>query len=103
MKETVHKISNKPCLYSHFGLCNPCPNIINKCPTSEGKKELRQKYLENIKMIKRILDRKILSLNKILTHKIQILSLKEDFEEAAKVYEKLKRLEYITEPKYDYK
>ena len=48
-----HKLGKRPCLYSHIGLCDPCPNEIVQ---STQYLVLRKKYLKNIRSIKSILD-----------------------------------------------
>ena len=44
-----HKVGKRPCLYSHIGLCSPCPNEIVH---STKYLILRKKYLKNIKLYK---------------------------------------------------
>lgn len=90
-----HKIGKKPCLYSQIGLCNPCPNeIVN----STQYLVLRRTYLRNIKHIRTILDGEIGKVKKNLEREMKGYSNKEDFENAVLVRNKIKMLEYITNP-----
>jgi excinuclease ABC subunit C len=93
-----HKIGKRPCLYSHIGLCNPCPNEIEQIVNSEKQMVLRKQYLRNLGHIKSILDGRI---NKVMTglnRKMTEASNAQNFEEAAEIRNKIQRLEYITRP-----
>ncbi len=86
-----HKIGKRACLYSHLGLCNPCPNEIKT--NSEAKK-----YKKNISMIRKILSGKIRSVQKNLENEMTELSRLQKFEGALAIRDKLKKIEYITQP-----
>jgi excinuclease ABC subunit C len=90
-----HKVSKRACLYSHIGLCNPCPNEIVH---STEYSVLRKKYLKNIRNIKAILDGKIDKVSKGLEKEMVDFSKTEKYEEAAKVRNQIEHLEYITRP-----
>jgi excinuclease ABC subunit C len=94
-----HKIGKKPCLYSHIGLCNPCPNTIESIKNEVEKDILTKKYKNNIKNIKLILSRKFNLLRKVLDKKMINFSKEERFEEASCVRDQIKALDYITQPK----
>lgn len=98
-----HKIGMKPCLYSHLGLCNPCPNaiLVNSASDDTVKKVLRLKYLQNIKHIKLVLSRKFSIVRKQLENKMNHLSKEQKYEEAVLVRDKIKMLDYITQEKTD--
>ena len=54
-----HKLGKRACIYSHIGLCNPCPNeIVHNTERVHHfvDKVLRTIYLKNIRSIKSILD-----------------------------------------------
>lgn len=86
-----HRLSKKPCLYSHLGLCNPCPNTgLN-----------RKKYLKNIRNIKLVLSRKFNIVRKSLEKEMSELSKQQKYEEAVILREKMKALDYITQDKID--
>ncbi len=93
-----HKLGTRGCLYSHIGLCNPCPSEINKIKNEKEKAKLMQIYKSNIRNIKSILDGKIGKLFKDLTKKMEMASKGERFEEAGELRDQIKRLEYITRP-----
>lgn len=91
-----HKLSSRACLYSHIGLCSPCPNEIEK---SEDKELLKKKYLRNIRKIKSILSGNIDSVKKELTKEMESLSKKQMYEQASRVRDQIQKLEYITQPR----
>lgn len=93
-----HKISKKPCLYSHLGLCNPCPNEIVQ---SAEYLVLRKAYLNNIRNIKLVLSRKFNVVRKSLENEMNQLSNNLKYEEAAIIREKIRTLDYITQEKID--
>lgn len=93
-----HKVGKRPCLYSHIGLCNPCPNEIEKEKNEEIKKSLRGRYLRNIRMVKKVLSRRIDTVKRELEKNMRTLSEREKFEEALVLREQLERLDYITQP-----
>jgi excinuclease ABC subunit C len=93
-----HKIGIRGCLYSHIGLCNPCPSEVTKLQDQQLKVNLRKTYLKNIRKIKSILDGKIENVRKELEREMDEFAKIEDYEEALKVRDQIKRLEYITQP-----
>lgn len=90
-----HKISKRACLYSHIGLCNPCPNIIEESPE---KDLLIKKYSKNIRHIRSILDGNIDKVVRNIKTEMEINAKSENFEEAARLRNKINQLEYITRP-----
>lgn len=93
-----HKIGKRACLYSHIGLCNPCPSEISNNQDPIIKQCQIKKYKQNIKNIKSILDGKIDKATKDLEKEMNSFSKKEDFENAALVRNQLANLKYITRP-----
>jgi len=89
-----HKIGKKPCLYSHLGLCNPCPNKI----LSDKDKKI---YRNNIRNIKLVLSRKFNVVRKSLETEMNELSKKQNYEQAMIVRERIKTLDYITQERID--
>lgn len=89
-----HKIGKKACLYSHLGLCNPCPNTIK---TDEDSK----KYKNNIRNIKLVLSRKFNTVRKSLEKEMNLLSKQLKYEEAKAVRDKIKTLDYITQERIE--
>lgn len=46
------------CFYTHLGLCNPCPSLIEKLPTTQERKLLTAAYRRNISRICNVLSGK---------------------------------------------
>ncbi len=93
-----HKVGVRACLYSHIGLCNPCPSEIEDNSNKKVSSMLRKKYLKNIRNIKKILDGKIESVVGKLTKEMFLYSKSQNYEEAGELREQIKKLEYITRP-----
>jgi excinuclease ABC subunit C len=93
-----HKLGKRPCLYSHIGLCNPCPSEMAGIKNDELRIKNEKRYKQNIKNIKSILDGKIDKLSKNIEKEMNLASKKEDFEEALKLRNQIEQLEYITRP-----
>lgn len=94
-----HKIGKKPCLYSHIGRCNPCPNLITGINDSVYKEELTKKYRRNIRNIKLVLSRKFNVVRNSLEKEMLTYSKEMAFEEARMVRDRIKTLDYITQEK----
>ena len=45
------RLTKRPCLYSHLGLCAPCPNKINGVSDLDSRLELTKKYKSSIRKI----------------------------------------------------
>lgn len=90
--------TKKPCLYSHIGLCIPCPGYISNVGDTEKQNELKKEYKRNIRQIIDLLSGKSSVLKKQLEKEMKSLSRLEDFEKAKEVRDQLARLEYITSP-----
>jgi len=93
-----HKLGKRGCLYSHIGLCNPCPSEIEGIKNNELRIKLREQYLKNIRRIKAILSGKFGRVRDELEKEMEILSKSEKFEEAVDLRNKIKALDYITSP-----
>jgi excinuclease ABC subunit C len=93
-----HKIGNRGCLYSHIGLCSPCPSIIMLEKDASKQQLLQKKYLNNIRMIKGILSGKFEVVKNILFSDMEKLAKEEKFEQAAEIKNKIIALNYITQP-----
>lgn len=96
-----HKLSKKPCLYSHLGLCNPCPNYINGIENNDEKKFETTRYKRNIRNIKLVLSRKFNVVRKGLESEMNNFSKFQKYEEAKLVRDRIKILDYITQEKTD--
>lgn len=95
---STQKLGKKACLYSHMGLCDPCPCLIVQTSNLVIKNKLIKKYKNNIKGIVRLLNSKSKFVKRQLTKKMEIASRKQDFEGAAKLRDQISNLEYIIIP-----
>lgn len=96
-----HKIGKKPCLYSHLGLCNPCPSAIAGIKNEELRMKNLKQYRQNIRNIKLVLSRKFNVVRKSLEREMNELSKKQNYEQAMVVRERIKTLDYITQERID--
>jgi len=96
-----HKIGKRPCLYSHIGLCNPCPNAIELLKDGKNKELSTKKYRKNIARIRKILRGEMTSVRNDLNKEMREFSANEAYEEAAFVRSQVQRLDYITQPVTD--
>jgi len=96
-----HNISKRECLYSQLGLCNPCPNQIEKEKDLFKKSALRKKYLKNIFFIRKVLSGKSNYVKKRLEKEMYSYALNENYEEATECKSALDHFNYITQPKVD--
>lgn len=76
------KIGSRPCFYSKIGLCNPCPNEVEKNKDDPLKKKQKQAYRQNIRNIVKVLRGNTDLVLKALYQKLKILSKEEQFEQA---------------------
>jgi excinuclease ABC subunit C len=95
-----HLPAKKACIYSQIGLCDPCPSMIESSETSE-RPILRKKYVENINIIKHILEGKTTDLINNLYRRMKYESEIQHFEDARKFKEIIEKLNYIAQPKND--
>jgi excinuclease ABC subunit C len=93
-----HKPGKRGCLYSQMGFCKPCPSIIENERDEKVKKELVKEYRRNINYTKNVLSGNFVFVKRRLEKKMKEFSKNEKYESAAKIREKLKMLDYITQP-----
>lgn len=89
-------LGKRGCFFSYIGLCHPCPSNIVKLKGKEKRLAVRI-YRRHISQIIRILkggSRKIL---KELDKEMKKKAIAEKFEEAAKLRDKIEKLEYIVQ------
>lgn len=96
-----HLPGKKPCLYSHLGLCNPCPNKIQAIDNKTKALIEYRKYMQNIKNLKQILSGKFNQVKKKLERKMNLLSANEKYEQAAEIRNRIKALDYITQKRIE--
>lgn len=100
-KSITNKVDKKPCLYSHIGLCDPCPNIITNHPDILVRQKLTARYINNIRNIKLVLSRKFNVVRKHLEKEMLFYSRETSFEKAKTLRDKIKTLDYVTQSKVD--
>ncbi|MEK7526634.1 MAG: GIY-YIG nuclease family protein [Patescibacteria group bacterium] len=96
-----HKLGRRACIYNQIGLCDPCPNEINKIEDQMTRKELTIKYLSNINRITKILSGNIAPLKKELEREMNKAAKLQDFEGARQVHNQILQLDYITTQRQD--
>jgi excinuclease ABC subunit C len=93
-----HKLGKRGCLYSHIGLCSPCPNEISNIKYQKSKLGKEERYRNNIKHIKSILDGKIRTVQSGLVKEMKKASNSQNYELASQIRDQIERIEYITRP-----
>lgn len=93
-----HKLGKRPCIYSHMGLCNPCPSYINSLADTEHKVLLSKKYLGNIRNIRKFLSGRFKNIRDDLSKNMDVFSKQEKYEDARDLRAQIERLDYITQP-----
>lgn len=93
-----HKITSRGCLYSHIGLCSPCPSEVTRITNYELRIMNVKKYKRDIRNIKQILDGDIDKLTKGLEKDMIMASKAQDYESATIYRNQLSQIEYITRP-----
>jgi excinuclease ABC subunit C len=86
--------AKRRCFYSHIGLCGPCPAQIRKL-NKRTQAKLSREYRRNINSIVDLLNGKRPLVEKRLKKQMLDFSDQERFEEAAKVRNQIRKLEYI--------
>ena len=92
------RLTKRPCLYSHLGLCAPCPNKINGVSDLDSRLELTKKYKSSIRKILLLLSGKTKRLEKSMLGEMKAAALRQDFEAAAELRDQLRKIVYITKP-----
>lgn len=91
----THKPGKRGCLYSQIKLCNPCPSIIENQKDKDEQKQLRNMYLQNIRLIKAILEGRLNSVQRNLEKQMKQYSNENKFEQAQKIKEQLQAIGYV--------
>lgn len=76
----------RPCMYSHLGLCRPCPNDPRTSPAE---------YQKNIELLKRLLRGKFTAVSRTLTRQMQAVSASQNYEAAAQARDHLHSLKLL--------
>lgn len=91
-----HKLGVRPCIYSQIGLCNPCPNEINKENDEARKASLKKIYLKNISKLGKTLSGKIPDIRNEIEEEMKKASEKENYETAHILHEQLIEMDRFT-------
>lgn len=83
---TATRKVSRGCLYSHLGLCNPCPNDPSTNPLE---------YKKNIIRLKKLLKGEFKRVRSSLEAEMYLASKSQDFEKAGQIRDNLKNLEWI--------
>lgn len=95
--DTQRKLGNRPCFWSHIGLCNPCPSRIITLPEKQ-KLQAKRLYRRNINNLISVLSRKTTSVRENLMSLMHKVAKNEEFEQAARLRNQIAKLDYITGP-----
>jgi excinuclease ABC subunit C len=79
------KISKNPCFHSKIGLCDPCPNAIERLSDESEKRKLQARYRNHMRQIAKILEGKTAPVAAGLRSELKKLSREEEYEEALKL------------------
>lgn len=85
---TAKRKVGRPCLYSHLGLCNPCPN---------DPQTTSQQYRKNISQLKSLLKGHFSQVKSQLKSEMTQASTNQNYEVAATVRDQLQRLQLLLE------
>lgn len=97
---TNKNMSKRGCFYSRIGLCNPCPNNINKLGDEE-KTPIKREYRKNIRDVISILEGKTDPVVRRMRLRMNKLSHKQEYEKALIIRSKIENFErWITTHSY---
>lgn len=91
---TQNRESNRPCFYTHIGLCYPCPSDIRRMK-GETARQAKLRYRRNIRRIRTLLSGQIDAVKKSLLKDMQGASAHQQFEESARIRDRLQTLELL--------
>lgn len=97
---TQKKISKKACFYSKIGLCNPCPNEINRCK-GEARLALKYQYKKNINQVISILNGNVKKIINDLNKQLNVLTKNSKYEQAIIIRNKIFRFDRLLHLKDD--
>ena len=93
-----HKLGKRGCIYSQMGLCNPCPNEIEKISNITEQKKYIYEYKQNVRYIKEILSGRFTFVKKSLDKLMRQYAKDENYEMARVVRDQIEKLDYLTQP-----
>ena len=97
---TQKKISKKACFYSKIGLCNPCPNEVNRCK-GEVRFALKHQYKKNINQVVSILNGNVKKIIQNFNKQLNVLIKNNQYEQAIVIRNKIFRFDRLLNLKDD--
>jgi len=95
------KRNGDPCFYTHIGLCNPCPSVIEKMPEGTKKEILMRTYRANIKRMQWVLSGHSLKTIRSMQRQMYALSKTRAFEKARILRDQINILVRTMQTHYD--
>ena len=87
------KVRNgKPCFYTHLGLCNPCPSVIERMPAGTQKNTLALSYKKNVKRLTWVLSGRSKKTIESLRKEMNRFSNEKKFEQAGGIRDQIQAL-----------
>lgn len=84
---TAPRNSQKPCFHSHLGTCSPCPATKDQIG-----------YQKNITKLKSLLRGNLKPVKASLISQMDLLSSSQNYEQAARIRDQIKNLDYLLTP-----
>lgn len=95
------KRDGKPCFYTHFGYCQPCPSLLAKMPNSEMRQKLVRQYRKNIFRLSHILAGKAKTVLRQMESEMRQAAKDGRFEQASHVKQQINNLYSLLATRYD--
>ena len=89
---TQKQRTGKPCFYTHIGLCDPCPSLIDRLPPSKERTLLVKEYQHHCRQIRDILAGKSKTVQQTVKRSMDLHAKNQLFEQAARERNQLKHL-----------
>lgn len=98
---TQAKRNGRPCFYTHLGLCNPCPSVIERMEPSSEKTNAMRAYRRNVKKLIAILAGKTPHVIAAMEKEMKEKAKQERFEEANKLKSQMESLLHVYQTSYE--
>jgi excinuclease ABC subunit C len=92
--------NGKPCFYTHIGLCDPCPSVIDR-ETGETKRIDSRKYRKNISRLRDIFEGRTTEVIRDYEKEMRALADRLEFEKAAVVKAHIDTMYSLSSYRYD--
>ena len=94
---TQKRLTKAACFYHKIGLCDPCPNRIDRLPAGDEKSAQKRLYRSNIKKLIQVLSGESDKATSELTRSIKKSAREGDYEHALAQRDVLRRLEFLVQ------